>query len=301
MPEADAVARLRVIVIGAQKGGSTALSRALGGHPEIFLPQRELPLFEGQLFNLPNRGAVNAELALGGGRILGLKRPDMLTDPHAPTRVATSVADPLVVATLRDPVRRAVSAYYWYMQMGLLPIRDLGVGMAALLAPDSPAGARHWPRAHEVLEFGLYASGLERWTAALGGDRVLALLPEDLRTDRWRRELEIRLGLRSPLAPLEHENAGVFDPPRLRFLRVRQRLLPNAQSPTYYRERSALRYRASWQAARAITLADRAVLGRVWNGGPDGLDPVIADRLQAYYQADVDRLEAILGRPVDWR
>lgn len=292
---------LSFVVVGAQKAGSTAVAGALSRHPEVFVPDREVPLFERDLFTTANRRAVASLYRGHPERHHGLKRPDLLLDEQAPERIADLSERVVAIAVLRDPVARAVSAYWWYLQAGLLPALPPDVGLAGLLeAHRTGTTDARWPRAHEVLGFGRYGEGLARYRAALGIDRLLVILPADLDDGTWRERVRVRLGLATPPGPLERENPGVFSLRRARWLARRRPLLADATSPDYHAERSRLLHRVGATVARGMNVVDRSVLARVWDDGDRDPGPEVMAGLRAHYHEDRRLLVDTIERDVGW-
>lgn len=297
--DAGLVRDLRLIIVGAQKGGSTSLARALARHPALFLPRDEIPLFEGELFTRASLVQAARRLAPGAGRVLGLKRPDLLLDPLAPSRIASTVRDPLIVAVLRDPVERAVSAYWWYVQLGLLPLDEIEVGMRRLLAARS-GGIALSPREEQVLSYGFYSKGLQRYLTAIGPENVVVLLANDLQDGSGTRAVTSALGLDDQLLPVRSENSGTYDMTRLRFLRLRAPLLADSQRRDYYEQGRRLRYRVGRVAARVLNEVDRRLLVHAVARPAAGLQPDTLAELRSLYRADSDALQGALGRPAPW-
>jgi len=179
--------RGHVLIIGAQRCGSTFLSAALDAHPEITMARPARP--EPKVF-------CNAELAARGlewyhrtwfghardERLLGEKSTSYLEDPEAPARAADVLGEPHVVAVLRDPVERAVSNWRFSTRHGL-ETRGLEEALLADLA-----GEQAWdPAATSVSPFayvrrGRYVDQLAPWASTFP-DTTHVVFLEELTTD----------------------------------------------------------------------------------------------------------------------
>ena len=113
--------RLRptVIVIGAQKGGTTALFTYLSNHPGTVPPSMK----EINFFSCPSRYACGLDFyhshfaredASNRGLLTFDVTPDYLVSPVAADRIARYDPGMKLIAMLRDPIHRAYSAWHMY-------------------------------------------------------------------------------------------------------------------------------------------------------------------------------------------
>jgi len=286
------------VVVGAQRAGSSHLSACLGDHPDIYLCPDEVPYFEDPFFaNTPPSALAPAFARARAGQRLGIHRPEYLARPECAERIHEHSPDSRIVVVLRDPVARAVSAYFWYVQFGLLPLEALDTGMERLLGGgDDPA----YPRAHEIIDFGMYGHQLRRYLDDFGPDQVLVVLATELDDPdtyvRLWRYLDVDPDHRPP--PPDHRaNAGVYDLRRLGVLRSRRRLAWSWDRATRYeykarRMRQPLRFLPN----AAVVGFDRAVLSRVFRNSSVQLRPDLAERLRAVYATDIALLSSLLDR-----
>lgn len=289
---------LDFLVVGAQRSSTTHLSACLRDHPELYMCRDEVPYFESPFFT----ASASAELAaaVAGARTdqrRGIQRPDYLARPECPGNIRSVVPDARILAILRDPVARAISAYHWYMQFGLLPLRPLDEGMQRLLDDRLDSS---YPRSAEVLELGFYGRHVGRYLDAFGPDQVLVLLDEDLRDPTTLPAVYRFLGVspdhRSGIAA-RRTNAGTYDLRRLRLLRARHRFAWSWDDVGVYSyRRRRLRRPLSTLVSAAVVGVDRAVLARVLTERSPTLAPDLHERLCDLYAADVAALESLIGR-----
>jgi hypothetical protein len=162
-----------LLVIGAQRSGTTYLHRLLDAHPEITMARPARP--EPKVFLSDELTARGGEwyrrhyfAHADGERMLGEKSTSYIEDPLAPSRAAKalgSLGEVHVVALLRDPVDRAVSNWRFSVDNGLesRPLEEaLRAGLAGTRPPDT-SGASVSPFAY--LERGRYAEHLGPWLA----------------------------------------------------------------------------------------------------------------------------------------
>lgn len=147
------------IIIGAQKSASTFLVECLREHPEIYMPKGEIPFFESPDYE--KQSLVDLEEIFNGheNKVLGFKRPNYIGKEEVPARIYKDLPRVKLIAVLRNPIDRVVSAYFHYIKDGFLPVLPLNEGINLILSDDKFLDK--YPRAAEILEFGLYYKYLE--------------------------------------------------------------------------------------------------------------------------------------------
>jgi hypothetical protein len=105
------------IVIGAQKAGTTSIYRVLSQHPEVQMASQE----EVSFFNIASRFQKGLSFYSShfndaeAGKVLGEVSPLYLCYEKSPVRIAEVLPEVKLIASLRNPVDRAFSA--WRMQV----------------------------------------------------------------------------------------------------------------------------------------------------------------------------------------
>jgi len=191
-----------LIVIGAQRCGTTYLYSLLDAHPEITMARPARP--EPKVFisaKLAARGVEWYESTYFGhapsqSSLLGEKSTSYIEHPEAAPRAAAVLGTVEIVVMLRDPVARAVSNWQFSSESGHEE-RPLAEALASNLS-----GAKAWdPRVTSVspfayLERGRYSDYLDAWyehfpesvhvrffEELISEDRALADLYKDLGVD----------------------------------------------------------------------------------------------------------------------
>lgn len=196
-------ARLRtlpdLLIIGAQRSGTSSLYKYLGRHPNVAPSLRK----EIQYFSvdyLEGESWYRAHFPLSVRRWLAhlLRRPfvtfeatpDYVFDPRAPQRARALVPNAKLIVMLREPAERAVSHYHHSVRSGLEDL-DIEAGLRAekerldgeveraLADASYPALAL---RRYSYVARGRYAEQLERWLEHYPRDQVLVLRSEALFT-----------------------------------------------------------------------------------------------------------------------
>ena len=184
-----------VIVVGAQRAGTTTLFRLLSEHPRLQRPT-------------VNKGTGYFDDGYRHGSRwyrahFPLRRPGRwrrtafecsgyyLFHPLAAERIARDLPDCHVVVMVRDPVARAHSAHRHELARGFetLPFEEAvareqerTAGLAELLAAE-PGRVSFEHRHHAYLQRGEYDVQVGRFVAALGPDRVHVVDADELFAD----------------------------------------------------------------------------------------------------------------------
>lgn len=291
------------IILGAQKSATSLVQRCIGEHPEVFMPGDETRFFQDPWFGTGDPASLEAEIAAPpDGRVVGIKRADYLARPECPARIHALLPRARLLATLRNPVDRAVSAYFWYMLCGFLPLLPLEEGLARIL--DDPAFAERFPMARDILEYGLYGTQLSRYFERFTPEQTLVLTHEDIRRDPAGviRTCYAFIGV-DPLYPPKSLHSrpkqSVYSLARLRFLRARplhRFTLAYCAFHPLPRSGAQCLENARWLIKAGVLGTDRLLLARLFRNPRPRLSHALRDRLIAYYREDLGRLEALLDR-----
>lgn len=315
MPQIRDIDRF-VFIVGAPRSGTTTISRMIEAHPQVLFPFVKEPHFFAQ-FDL--RGLDEAELQeriqkdyldhyfsnatpdrnVGAdGSVSYLYMPEQL-EP-----VLKLWPESRFVVGVRDPLSLLPSLHRRLLWTGDENIRRFEDAWKAV--PERAAGRRipwsamdaRFLRYDQAARFGTY---VERLFKAVGRERCLVVVFDELVADpaeQYRRLIEFSGLTPRPVPPIraERESMGV------RSLLI-QKLLKRPPRPL-------LRYLASRQFRKrfeknpepARTPEDRLSLRRrliEWNKVDEPRRPVplpVQREIQAYFQDEVDKLAALIGR-----
>ena len=266
------------LCIGAQKCGTTWLARAVQQHPEVSAGnKKELHFFNHE--DAYERGLAWYESQFRSKprtRATGEFTPNYWWTKGTPTsfhylgcadRIAAAYPALQLVVCLREPVARAISAYFHHMKAGRYA-PSVSLLDATLKYPD-------------IREFGLYATQFEAWLDRYPSERFLFLVyEEDIAPD----------AAKLPSLRRVFEHIGVdpaFGPRDLTLPR-------NTRSSDF-----AVRMKhASPLSRRLLTrLPERAQEWPLWSIKVSSADRrALADE----YRPEVERLEQMLGRTMPW-
>ncbi|MGH8010521.1 MAG: sulfotransferase domain-containing protein, partial [Candidatus Binatia bacterium] len=120
-----------LLIIGAQRCGTSSLFKYLGAHPRCKASIRKEVRFFTQYYDRgENWYRSHFPLALSGDSgstgVTFEASPDYLLDPRTPSRVVRHLPDIRLIAILRNPIERAYSHYRHFRRLGLeeLPFEE---------------------------------------------------------------------------------------------------------------------------------------------------------------------------------
>jgi len=293
-------------VIGGEKCGTTTVAEMLRRHPDVFMPAGEISAFEdpdygaGGLVNL-----VRALQPITSRRTTGIHRSSDLHRPECPERIRRHFPTARLVVILRDPVERAISAYFHNIRYGFAALRDVNVGLPAIAAGID--GAR-LPRSREVLEFGFYHAHLSRYLRIFPRSQILVIPYDDLRTDlegvlnRLCRFLDLDPQL-ATVPPTTRMNPGTYSLRQLWLQRQQHRLMFSyAEDGSRLFARQQPLSRVEQRIVALLRALEDWLLERNWLNDR----PIVARETEAFlaklYREDTARLQDLLGIDLShWR
>lgn len=179
------------VVIGVQRGGSSAFFAGLRHHPQV----RSSSVKEVHYFDYHHRrgsGWYRSFFPMATeGTLVGEATPNYLFHPHASGWVAETLPSAKLIVLLRDPVGRAHSAWKLMRRLGHeeLSFEEAIAAEPERIGPDrarldADPDHRAYPFfRYSYLSRGHYAEQLEPWLAVFG-DRLLILRSEDFYRDQ---------------------------------------------------------------------------------------------------------------------
>lgn len=179
------------LIIGTQKGGTSSLHGYLAKHPDLSAstPMKEVHYFDTRHFGdlawyrahfQPRKPWARRPFAFES-------TPRYLFHPEAPARIAAVLPRVKMIAVLRDPTRRAISAYRMEVARGRedLPMMEALLAEEGRLAGHASRGDHDtraiWRYAYK--QRGHYAEQLERYFALFDREQLLVLRSEDMFAD----------------------------------------------------------------------------------------------------------------------
>lgn len=196
------MARPTFLILGTSKAGSTSLYDYLTQHPDVFMSEPKEPPF----FRLEYERGIEYYwqsyfAGYSGEKEIGDACTQNLMLPFVAPRIAALLPEARLFVLCRNPVDRAISAYWHSYSRGVEQLsfdaaieknlRRLEAGPrfedeaeAALYARVASQGRKALQRAYGFyIEPGYYADHIERYQALFGADRLEILFFEDLARD----------------------------------------------------------------------------------------------------------------------
>jgi hypothetical protein len=212
------------LIVGAQKGGTTALFEALVSRPGFGRPlAKEVHYFD-RFAEKPPRW-YQAHFWGSSDLKWGEATPEYFDTPGVPARIHALIPSAQIIVSLRDPVARAVSHYHHAVDMG----HEIRTFDAAIDDELETLRGAAWPDATQRWRTGYitrsrYADSFDGWLRTFPAHQILTVVAE-------------RPGesLRSVLDFLGQTTATLESPTW-----VNQRAYPPASEETLHKIRAAL-------------------------------------------------------------
>ena len=288
------------LIIGAQKSASTFAHECIREHPEAFMPRHEIPFFQDPDYREGGLSQFKSIFdAAKNEKAIGIKCPDYLARPECPERIYHHLPNAKLIVVLRNPIDRAISAYYWYMQVGIIPVRPLDEGMKDLI---NGLYDDHYPRSREIIYYGFYHEQLMRYLQYFERNQLLIVQQGDLKKSPRQvisqiyRFLEIEENY-LPKALNEQPKQSVHSLPRLKWLAMANRLfytyrVDKNNMMVLYPRNNAL-FRLGYYLLVAI---DRYLLALIFSNARAKLSENMRKFLAEKYKNDIAALEKFLGQ-----
>ncbi|WP_085522667.1 sulfotransferase family protein [Tuberibacillus sp. Marseille-P3662] len=181
------------LILGAAKGGTTALYHYLKQHPEIFMPSLKEPNFfalEGKEINFKgpqdegvNKDSINNMQDYRGlfsgvqdEKAIGEASPLYLYSQYAPENIKSYIPNAKLIAILRNPVDRAFSSYLHCCRDKREPYpKDFGKA----LSEEKSRIEANWGLIWHYKSAGYYYEQLKRYYEIFNNDQIKVILYDD--------------------------------------------------------------------------------------------------------------------------
>ena len=163
------------LIIGTQKAGTRWMRNLLVQHPDIYMAEEELHFFDSAEKYARGRAWYEAQFTgAHGEKAIGEKTPNYLvtakSDPlERPRRIHELLPDARLIAILRNPVERAISAINHHMRNGYVAADlDLDREVRRFVAEQG-----------QVIRYGFYQQHLDAFHRFYDPAKLLVLIYED--------------------------------------------------------------------------------------------------------------------------
>lgn len=288
------------LVIGAQKSGTSFIYNCTREHPDIFAPANEVRFFENPEYLQTDFKQFEALFDhVSHEKTVGIKRPDYLAKPECPERIYQQLPQAKLILILRNPIQRALSAYFHQIKLGFIPIKPAEEGMHKIIEGKYKD---LYPKSNEIIEYGFYHRQLTRYLNYFDRKQMCVILFEAVREDPLEtiKRIYSFIGVHDQYVPQslrlksEH-NSGIYSLARLRLL-----TLPNPLTYTYNDTRTKVTQKHShpWSKtiSKLVAATDRRLLAPIYGNPKPQLSFKLTESLYRIYEDDINKLEALLGQ-----
>jgi hypothetical protein len=281
--------KLDFLIIGTQKAGTTSLYEYLTQHNQLFLPKvKEIQYFVDERLYEKGESYLNSFIGDRKNEISGgMAYVHMLPSKEAPQRVVAYNPKMKMIVMLRDPLKRAFSAYNFSLKNGW---EKKGVNFLESLSAEPKRLSGNYTERYELAYFnnGLYHKHLSNWAKLFPKENMLILKDSELRHNRDKTLKRVFAFLdvdqnAKVNHDVEHNKAGGIKNPAL--------------------QKALLDKEASWKrklgfvVPKPVKVAIRAKVIKpmlVWNQKEEVSRPITAEEkatIAPYFKDDLDALK----------
>lgn len=169
------------LIIGVQKAGTSALHHFINQHPDIFFPKtKEISFFTREKnFKLGDKYLNSYYQGITSEKRVGNADVQLIFFPEAIHRVKLYNPNMKAIASLRNPVERAYSAFWYARRFGWEKASSFE---EALEKETERLGGSTEEQGKTYLAHGHYSEQLERWQKTFDKRDIHIILSEDLKT-----------------------------------------------------------------------------------------------------------------------
>lgn len=179
------------ILIGAQKGGSSALYKFICAHPDVERAFVKEPHYFSVKYHQKSLSWYKAQFPLKrAGQLAGEASPSYCTHPLVPKRIKELLPDVKLLFIVRNPVDRAISNYFHSVRYGVeklpieeafkRPLSDFEADYQRLTTEDSFHSGIY--NRYAYVHKGFYAMHLKKWYEYFDPEQLLIVENEALQT-----------------------------------------------------------------------------------------------------------------------
>lgn len=291
-------------IIGAQKAGTSFLHLCLKEHPDIFMPDDEMPQFEDPVYTKEKIEELKNILKPGRNfEVTGIKRPSYFGKPECAKRINQYTPKAKLIVILRNPVDRAISAYHHLIKMGLMPIKEPNEGLSYIL---SKGQYKKYPRTKWILEYGFYHKHLKRYYSYFPKKNIFVIFYKDLKKNPLKvvRKCYNFLEVNSSFKPRSLQTRpmkGIYSLSYLKFLRLQHPFLYTHDEKlggVMHKKRNLF----DNFMLEILRSTDKLIIKHLFRGKETKVSSRIKSNIYKYYTKDIEKLERLLNENLsDWK
>ncbi len=163
--------KINFILIGAQKSGTTYLHKLMMSHPEIEMPNEEIPYFQYPDFEAIDNIEFSLAQLFKTRKIKGIKRPNYIGQEESPILIEEyGKGEIKLIAVLRDPVERFISAFFHIVKHSWLTPFFINLKIKNIIN-----GKRGKPVLLNLIEYGMYSKYLDKYQKTIKKENLFVL------------------------------------------------------------------------------------------------------------------------------
>ena len=304
---------LDFLIIGAEKAGTTFIHNAIKENNKIEIPDKEIKYFEDPEFNiLPNNFLDKLFKKTRNNKLRGIRRPTYLGLPECPERIYKHSPSAKLIISLRNPIERAISAYFHYVRLNLLPMEPLNIGLWRILKGEYEE-TEYNKIAKCIIDFGLYYRAISRYLKFFPRNQILIIFLKEIKKhpNEIKRQIFNFLDVDhqfnqknsfQKLLQKKMANKGVYSLKRLKIYRNYAKIVANyklekidwAYRSKLYRKKG-LFYRIFFYLFHVL---DKTIFLWLFKNEKPKLNKRISDILKNIYNEDIKKLETLINMPL---
>jgi hypothetical protein len=171
------------LIIGVQKSATSWLYDCINEHPQICVPKykKEVEYIGGELYN---KNGLEWYFSLldhcGTDSVKGDVSVEYMYNKHSAELIKKFIPNVKLIVSLRNPVERAISAYYWYLRKGLISSERSMIETFKYLKKNYQEGNKN-AEGIDIIERGMYHEQLESYLNYFDKSQLLILLYEEIK------------------------------------------------------------------------------------------------------------------------
>ena len=280
------------------------MQACLAEHPDIYLPHGETAFFESPDYEQSDIKQLERLFEGRSEQCIGIKRPNYMGKPEVPARIHVHLPNAKLIAVLRNPIDRAISAYFHNINYGFAPPLNIESGMRKLIL--DPLFSAQYKRTPEIIEFGYYHKYLREYSQYKKNGQLLVFLHDDILSkplESIRRAysfLDVSQNF-TPHSLNSWPQKVLYNLPRLKFISRRNRFMYD-----YNEDRTRLFPKKMTIIDKifvgAITVFDQRLLARFLPNKKPRVGSELRNMLYDLYASDIESLEGFLDRDLSaWK
>jgi hypothetical protein len=287
------------LIIGAAKSGTYTLHAHLGHHPDVFMCRIKEPHYFSYGANATNRRdglrspvhafveSRDAYLKLFADRdqakMAGESSVSYLYVPGTAERIFEFNPEMKIIVSLRNPIERAYSSFYYAKSYGIEPSPTLREGLEA----EADRIRRNGQLLLRYRDLGLYASQLKRYYNVFPRDQIKVIIYDDFVEDAMQVVCDLYdfIGVASDIQPDVN-------------LRVNMTKAPDDTNPLHRlisgenAARSAVRKLLPMNARQKLRVMVRNFMFK----RPPPMSRELGQHLKGVFREEIEQLQELLGR-----